>query len=269
MSHPAEEINQNNQKLFDGEYDEAIVSLTKTLKKLKLFLSGDAHTKIAMSAELHCGKSHQSCLCDPSSSPLSVQYEYGFFLPPNKDLFLNISTSISDLDGINPRCETDNCLLATKNPSNIMVFKAPMMVNAPKSLDAEVCEELSYIIIYNLALAHQLKAIAMGPFTTPNLRIQCFKQAMVLFGHSQQIIQKREITIGIGRMHSLAILSNLRHLHYEVGLVQNAEMCTQYMISTMMCIIHDKELDTLGCSADGFFDMILSHVSKTTVASAA
>merc|ERR1712157_522557 len=135
--------------------------------------------------------------------------------------------------------------------STMMIFRAPIMVNAHKPLDAEVCEELSYVIIYNLALSHQLKAIGMGPFTAPDTRRAYLKKAIRLYEHCQLIQNNRTIEIGAGRVHVLAILSSLRHIHHEIGLVQNVEICTQHLISTMMCIIDAKELDTLGCSVDG------------------
>jgi hypothetical protein len=51
MSHPAKQINRTSCQIVNGEYDEAIFTLTNTLKTLKLVLWGDA-TMIMMTTSL-------------------------------------------------------------------------------------------------------------------------------------------------------------------------------------------------------------------------
>jgi hypothetical protein len=258
MSHPAELINQTNLKIVNGEYDEAIISLTNSLKNLKLFMSGAATIDVPIG--LHNGEdSDRSGQCDSSSSS-SVSFEYDFFSFPNVSSFLKTSDFIYSGDA--------STTFATQEQYQLIVFRDPIKALFFKPLNVQVCEQLAYVILYNLALSHHLKSLESGTSSsiTPNIRRAYLRKALSLYEHSQLIQMERAITIGVDVVHSMALVNSLGHIYHELGYPQKAKICRQYLLSTMMYIIHRGELDILGNSVEGFFDMILA---KATTAPAA
>ena len=80
---------------------------------------------------------------------------------------------------------------------------------------------------------------------------------------------KQTINVGVPVIHSMALVSNLGQIHHALGDHHKAEMCMQYLLSTMMYVIDCGKVDTLGNSMDGFFNMILPLISKDYPAPAA
>lgn len=259
MSHPAEQINRSNWKIANGEYDEAIVSLTRTLKMLKLFLSGDCHAKIAVPIELQDQ-------CDSSSG-----FEYDYFSLPNTPSFVRASDSTCIHNKLEPMRENNDGSTPydSQRQSQPTVFRAPIMALVCKPLDMKVCHELSYVSIYNLALSHHLKSLESGPSSTPGLRRAYLEKALALYEHSQQLQMGTGITIGASVVHSMAVVSSLGHIYRQLGHSEKAESCSQYLLSTLMYVVYCGEVNILGNSVEGFFDMILPLVSKETTAPAA
>ena len=298
MSHPAKEINKTSYHIVNGEYDEAIVSLTTTLKRLKLVLSGDA--KILVTEEIEDENDGDDCM-DCASSPLSKSFEYDFFSSPTSSSFLKTAVSVKEQSNQNSRTtrpHTDAPSLsckrcdATMDPRistmgmssrsstgpqhqlQVSIFRDPIMVrghhfHAP--LDIQVCEELSYVAIYNLALSHHLKSVELEGegYSTKNLRRIYLHKALSLYEHSHQILMKQTINIGVPVIHSMALVSNLSQIHHSLGDHNKAEMCMQYLLSTMMYVIDCGKVDSLGNSMDGFFNMILPLISRDDPAPAA
>ena len=148
MSHPAKQINRTSYKIVNGEYDEAIVSLTNTLKTLKLVLSGDA--KILVSKEME-----NDCM-DCSSSSLSGSFEYDFFSSPTSSSFLKTAVSIRECNIQNYQSDSSSSCFSMNMSSctgtgpqhqlQVSIFRDPIMVHGDHfeaPLDIHVCEELS------------------------------------------------------------------------------------------------------------------------------
>ena len=156
----------------------------------------------------------------------------------------------------------------------VSIFRDPIMVRgenfrAPLNIDA--CEELSYVAIYNLALAHHLKSVELEGegYSTENLRKIYLQKALSLYEHSHQILMKQTVNIGVPVIHTMALVSNLSQIHHSLGDHNKAEMCMQYLLSTMMYVIDCGKVDTLGNSVDGFFNMIMPLISRDDPAPAA
>ncbi len=282
MSHPAKEINRTSYKIVNGEYDEAIVSLTKTLKTLKLVLSGDAKILVSKGIEDEGNKyDHGDDCMDCSSSSSSGSFQYDFFSSPTSSSFLKTAVSIR-------KCKIQNCQGDSSSscfsmnmrsrsgtgPQQVSMFRDPIMVHGDHfkdPLDLHVCEELSYVAIYNLALAHHLKAIEIESegFTKQNLRRIYLRKALSLYEHSHEVLTGQTINVGVPVIHSMAVVSNLSQIHHALGDHNKAEMCMQYLLSTMMYVIDCGKVDTLGNSMDGFFNMILPLISRDDPAPAA
>jgi len=261
MSHPAESINQTNLKIFDGEYDEAITSLTNILRNLKQIMSGDATIDVPIG--LHNGEDSDRSGEYDSSPSSSVNFEYDFFSLPNVSSFLKTSEFIYSGDGSTP--------FAAQERYQLIIFRDPLKALSCKPLDNQVSEQLAYVILYNLALSHHLKSFESETSSseTPDLRRAYLRKALSLYELSRLIQMEAAITIGVEVVHSMALMSSLGHIYHELGCPQKVKMCIQFLLSTMMYIIYCGKLDILGNSVDGFLDMILPLITKVTTAPAA
>ena len=329
MSHPAKQINRTSCQIVNGEYDEAIVTLTNTLKTLKLVLSGDAKILVPKEMEYEdeididddfmdsCEESASSSSASASSStkysssPASDCFEYDFYSSPTSSSFLKTTVSLKgrtirssrilNHSSSNVNAESEKHSGSSSSSANasasvvpqhqlqVSIFQDPIMVRGDHfraSLDIQICEELSYVIIYNLALAHHLKSVDLaaclscssssGSVLTDrstkqlqNLRRVYLHKALSLYEHSHQILMKQSINIGVPVIHSMALVSNLSHIHHALGDHGKAEMCMQYLLSTIMYVIDCGKVDALGNSMDGFFNMILPLISGDVPAPAA
>jgi len=268
MMHPAEQINNSILQIVNGEYDEAIISLTATLKTVQLAMSGDAKVSIPVGLnDDECPK--ESDHCKPSSSSSSACYEYEFFSSAGTPSFLKTSDLISVQNFFCSAC--DDIMGEAHSPMQMQfkLFREPIKVLVCKPLVVNVCKELAYVTIYNLALSHHLKSFETGLLTRPDSRRAYLKKALVLYGHSQLILREREVNIGNGTIHSMAIISSLLHIHYKLGDSQNTGACAQCLISNMIYAIYSAEGDITSNSMEGFLDMILPLISNIVTAEAA
>lgn len=292
MSHPAKQINKTSCQIVNGEYDEAIVSLTNTLKTLKLVLSGDAKILVPKDMEDENDDCDDDCMDESdSSSSLSDSFEYDFFSSPTSSSFLKTAVSVKERRSIHSaRTFTQrderfpsSCTSSDANNMNsinmpqhqlqVSIFRDPIMVRGDHfraPLDIHVCEELSYVAIYNLALSHHLKSVELlADATKQHLRRVYLHKALSLYEHSHQILMKQTINVGVPVIHSMALVSNLSQIHHALGDHSKADMCMQYLLSTMMYVIDCGKVDSLGNSMDGFFNMILPLISGDVPAPAA
>lgn len=297
MSHPAKQINKTSCQIVNGEYDEAIVSLTNTLKTLKLVLSGDA--KILVPTEMEENDDYDAMDESESSSSSTDSFEYDFFSSPTSSSFLKTAVSVkarsihsscilTHSDDYSSSCSTsDDSAKSSSSYSasittsancpqhqlQVSIFRDPIMVRGDHfkaPLDIQVCEELSYVAIYNLALAHHLKSVELASDRSKrNVRRVYLHKALSLYEHSHQILMKQTINVGVPVIHSMALVSNLSQIHHALGDHNKADMCMQYLLSTMMYVIDCGKVDTLGNSMDGFFNMILPLISGDVPAPAA
>lgn len=282
LIHPAKRINEASQQIVNGEYEGAIATLTNTLKTCKLILSGDAKigTPNKASATIkeqepikedtgeedshldqvdNDGLKHSSS----SDSTTSVCLEYDFFASPSSS-FLETDVTTKDHED----CSTLCC-----NGSNLSIFREPILVicddNFEAPLDIRACEELSYVAIYNIALAHHLMSVQLSrqiqqkdqqeKSSSSILKQEIYlRKALSLYEHCRQILTNRTIQVGRSFVNTLAFTTNVRQIHYALGNHRLAKMYAQSLLLTMMRVIDCDEVDALGDSADGFLEILIS-----------
>jgi len=294
MSHPAKQINETSNQIVNGEYDKAIVSLTNTLKTLKLVLSGDA--KILVPKEMEDENDEDQMDHSESSASSTESFEYDFFSSPTSSSFLktvvavngrsssrhhHIDTHDCSSDRCECKCRESSSSSATATSANgpqhelqLSIFRDPIVVwgdHFLAPLDMHICEELSYVAIYNLALSHHLKSLELASRPSQQHARRIYLQkALSLYEHSHQILMKQQrINVGAPVIHSMALVSNLSQIHHTLGDHAKAEMCKQYLLSTMMYVIDCGKVDSLGNSLDGFFNIIQPLISGDVPAPAA
>lgn len=297
MAHPAQEINRISLQIVNGDYDTAIFSLTKTLKDLKLLLSGDAKISTENNWMDECDdygenanananepdKSRSYYLSPPptltssststsssilaSSTSQACVFEYDFYSSPTSSYFLE--TSIKEFGGNSFHSNNINITsCATHNttqkgfcePSSARhlprqqehrcqpsIFRNPLIVRGDNfwaPLDANLCEELSYVVIYNLALSHQLKSLSVS--FEQQMSQAYLHKALVLYEYSHQIFKNQSINAPSPAIHCMALVSNLGQIHTALGDHTKADKCTEYLLSILMYTIYGTKRDESG-----------------------
>ena len=232
MMHPVIEINRLSNKIVDGDYESAILSLTKTLKNIKLVLSGDA--KIATPDESKSSQQddelrslHSMEGCDSQDDDTTIPSRSNSF----KYDFYHSSSSSSSF------------LKTTIAGRTISIFKNPLIVEGDYvgiPFDQKLCEELSCVAIYNLALSHQLKAMSLltsvDKRETSNARA-CLRKAMSLYEYSHQIFNSLSIHVQVPELRFMAIACNLAQIHQLFNDLEKAKRCNEYLLSVLMYTI--------------------------------
>lgn len=239
MMHPVKQINQLSKKILDGDYDEAISSLTKTLKNIKLVLSGDA--KVAMPTQPQSIQADDQMVTSDRvddrvpkeeeefvGSKTRGAFQYGFYhsASTKSSAFLKTSIPVGESNRLAER--------------SVCVFKNPLIVKGDcfeVPLDAHLCEELSCVAIYNLALAHQLKAISLSSEGDCSVFRAYLSKALSLYEYSHQIFKNQAINFQVPALHCMALVSNIGQIHHLRGESPKAHQCNEYLLSVLMYTI--------------------------------
>lgn len=261
MIHPVKEINRISWKIVEGDYDTAILSLKTTLKNIKLILSGDA--KIAMPKEPESnGNEHETgkpvCMnyCDHKEgdavpSTTSGAFEYDFYYSSlSSSSFFKTSMAVS----------------AQTKERTVSVFTNPVIVNGDcfeVPLDARLCEELSCVVIYNLALSHHLKAMllakSLGHREHAHKNAYLLK-ALSLYESFHQIFRSRAISVRVPSLHCMALVSNLGQIHHLLGDPTKGQQCDEYLLSVLMYTIDGGQAASIGQHLVEGFLTIVEHL---------
>jgi hypothetical protein len=191
---------------------------------------------------------------------------------------------------------------SSSSPENGRVhsmFGSPVLFNPVIQLsDQPSLECFSYVLIYNLALAHHGMAIQQEAAARSSHRqeeeaaqqaqIQSYQQkALILYEKSHCILSRvcanyEDFLV----LHPLAVLCNLGHLHHSMGNESHSEACYQSLL-TVICYIVDTRGARRGYASspqggnddafilttnllDGFFDNVMQILQmKGRVAAAA
>merc|ERR1712166_870365 len=112
-----------------------------------------------------------------SSSSSSGGFRYDFFTSPSASCFLKTAVAVNGRHSIgnNNRCYTNSTAVNPHDAQDqeqqqqhklqVSIFRDPILVRGDhfhSPLDVEVCEQLSYVAIYNLALSHHLKSVQLS-----------------------------------------------------------------------------------------------------------
>ena len=144
------------------------------------------------------------------------------------------------------------------------IFKDPIHVTSPKlDEELETCELLCYAMLYNLALAHHLRASAAD---NNEFRTECLHNALTLYESAYHVLRNQKLQLPL--FHSMAIASNLGHIHHALGNKTNAHICYQHLLSTIIFVVDSGEGEKVK-HLDGFFRNVMPLIAKVSSAPAA
>ena len=303
--HPLLAQKVNNRASFllmKSDYDEGIVLLTKALKLVDQKLSSSKTSEVC-TCERCC---FESCLNMEQDSYLSLleslHAEQSSAAQSRNEKRKHHPSSCQNkdrvcIDGKDYHDEKHNEYqhhVADKNRSladikmqDGFVYSRPLLI--PKNCIEEchyVGIGLSMILLYNLALAHHLKGIAMHYQPLPNTKdsMQLLKNALQLYELAYQLhldyIQKpttrsatdasenNDGTKGLLRF-TMIISNNLGQIHRMVGDTDKHEMCLQHLLSTIMYMVDCKVVVLDSSEMDGFYRNVSPIMLSSMCADAA
>jgi tetratricopeptide (TPR) repeat protein len=291
-----------------GNYVEGIALLTKALKLVKNNM-GDSSSRAHQSNCRSCSlqscliMEHDSLMMDQSQhyqeqegqQQQEQQQEHQAHYIKNTSIIINSNSDEMGCDNQPQRAAASQKHLSHHhNPhdtlddnDNGFVYRRPILVN--KQCIEEMHDmgiTLSLIIVFNLALAHHLKAIetsssssSSSSSTTMNCNsLKALQQALQLYELAYQLhcdyIQQSESETersynsnnnnnndqydrSIGSLRFTMIVSNnLGEIHRAAGDTEKHTMCLQHLLSTIMYMV-DSNLGVLDSKTmDGFFSNV-------------
>jgi hypothetical protein len=201
MMHPSQLNNEAVKSIEAKRYDVAISTLTKSLKMVQLAMSGDARVSFEESMDCEGTTIQNGMYCDFVGSSPSSSFE-----------------RTVENGGI---CSSS-------------IFRDPIcMASGLPQAELETCELVSYVILYNLALSYHLRGMENEE---EHLRVAYLQKALTLYEHAHHILSS-QAPVDLSLLHTLAIASNLGHIHHVIGDEEKAQVCFQHLLSTILYIV--------------------------------
>jgi len=146
------------------------------------------------------------------------------------------------------------------------MFRDPISVSLQLPIPEEDSFEfISYVVLYNLALAYHLKAAFE---TNHTLQRSILRKALTLYEHAHHVLKNQDFDLTL--THTMALTCNLGHIHHLLGDSHKAKLCFQHLLSTLLYVVDSGEaLKINGGKLDGFFRNVMPLVSRTPSAPAA
>jgi hypothetical protein len=151
-------------------------------------------------------------------------------------------------------------------PEGKCIFSKPIHLVAPSTLHSSSLSSystmLSFVLLFNLALAHHITAL-----TARNVSKNKLTKASLLYELSYNILiteQLQELTTP----QIMAIINNLGQIHFFLCNFEKADQYFQYLLSLIMCL-NDVGDDEAKREIQGFLPNVLSLILKSSSAAAA
>jgi tetratricopeptide (TPR) repeat protein len=253
-------------------YDEGIVLLTKALKHVERNISATTM--------------RQPCLCKCCSLDYCLAMEqdsYSSLLNNEKEKYHggdNCQPSKDDkIDHVECDHYDNGKEYQHQTPADIknhdgFVYRRPLLV--PKRCVEEghyMGISLSLIILYNLALAHHLKAISMisqsecDALSSPDKeKMQALKKALQLY----QLAYQLQLDQNGGYLRFTMIISNnLGEIHRVAGNAKKHIMLLHHLLSAIMFMVDRKLVVLDSTEMDGFYHNVSQIMMSNKCAKAA
>lgn len=235
MTHPSVLNNFAVHCISTQDYDEAITTLTKSLRTVKLIMSGDAkvlETIITPSQQCNVFTLPDGFKCDFVTSGNSSSFQ-----------------STVEKGGMR----------------SASIFRAPIYMDTslPQNELAN-CELLSYVILYNLALSYHLRAMCDEDNHIRNAYIE---KALTLYEHAHHILTNKVLQVSL--LHPMAIASNLGHIHSLLGDEPRAQLCFRHLLSTIVYVVNSGRSGERMEVPEGFFRNVMPLMGTSPSAPAA
>lgn len=208
---------QNNQAIDlmrEARYDCAVQTLASTLTSLSTFMRNGLENddEVSFASLDLCRSGARFSSCAPFISPV----------PPGHE-----------------------------NAAKYFV-NCPLEVSKDLPLTTQTGETLSFIVVYNLALAWHLWGLEASEIEEKQLFL---RKALNLYRLAHGIIINGRMTVKPS--HFMALVSNTGHAHICLGDIDRANACFHLLLGTLMCVV-----DQGGQHACEFLDGFIFNVAS-------
>lgn len=162
------------------------------------------------------------------------------------------------------KAEQTNEKLVSQEES--FLYSNPLLV--PKCCIEEDCYMgivLTLMILFNLSLAHHLKAVATNDSERCN---KILDQALKLYELTYQLHISSDQSVGSLRF-TMIIANNLGQIHKLAGNAEKHQLCLQHLLSVIMYMIDSFGLHLDSRDMDGFYQNVLPIMVSEHCAKAA
>jgi hypothetical protein len=154
------------------------------------------------------------------------------------------------LQGTQPSSEYPQDAFSCEEP---FLFKAPIYIHSTDTTATGFAStkyyiKSSFILLYNLALAHHLRAVTEPK---PNKRL---KRAMQLY-EIAYTMQLQDLDLSV--LQVMAISNNLGHIHTILRNETKSRQCFEHLLQSILLCQHPQEEDELVVSLDGFLTNVM------------
>ena len=172
--------------------------------------------------------------------------------------------SQSLISKIDKSIQCNECLTDTSTSDDCSVQDGGFIYRRPVEVDTNSIQEghnmgvnLSLIVIFNLALAHQLRAIDQIASTSSSADQKLLQKALQLYELAYQLhLDECQDSTNYDRVGSLRftmiVSNNLGEIHRIAGRQEKHEMCLQHLLQTIMYLV-DSQTAIDSIDLDGFF----------------
>eukprot|EP00534_Pseudo-nitzschia_fraudulenta_P005869 CAMPEP_0201179438 /NCGR_PEP_ID=MMETSP0851-20130426/113346_1 /ASSEMBLY_ACC=CAM_ASM_000631 /TAXON_ID=183588 /ORGANISM="Pseudo-nitzschia fraudulenta, Strain WWA7" /LENGTH=343 /DNA_ID=CAMNT_0047463421 /DNA_START=55 /DNA_END=1086 /DNA_ORIENTATION=- len=294
--------NRASQAIASRNYDAAITDLKNALELTDLYLSSNHQDHKACSCK-YC--SPETCLmiaedddhtcsrsCEDHQRPSKAKKRKRQSTINSVDIDLDFDDESMECDhakdedhswcGSDSACQaagpkiTREATRVVKKQDEAFVYSRPLRVNQ-KSIDEHhyMGSTLSVIILFNIALAHHLKAIELLPVLADHSdRLAILQQPLKLYELAYQLqvdrtegqrsnVCNEENLVNLRFM--MLVTNNISDIHRIAGNAKKYKMCLEHLLNAMMFMNHNGRVDILAPKErDGMYDN-LSPILKSNL----
>ena len=257
--------NRASYLILTRYYNESITLLTKALRL------SQKHNPTGLDSQ-----SCASTFCSLDSSVGMEENQYQSILNREHEEYCNNQNNV--VRHSSSQQEQDELQINSENQDGF-VYSRPLLV--PKVCIEEghyMGKPSTLIIMYNLALAHHLKAIAMNDSQSScslleGYSMKVIKQALKLYELTYQLHcentceleqhpklqcnQEESIEQSVTSLRFTMIISNnLGQIHRAAGNTEKHQMCLQHLLSTIMYMVDSQIIILHSSEMDGFYQNV-------------
>jgi tetratricopeptide (TPR) repeat protein len=166
-----------------------------------------------------------------------------------------------DLEFLETPNSIPSILVETEDGEDLFVYQEPCVARWA-TISVDQYDQLSFAVMYNLALAHHLKYV-----DDDKKNRSCLEKAKCLYEYAHYALVNQ--TVGASPIHLIALTNNLGYCNSKLGNNEKAHACLIHLLTTLMYLVERGESNVLGKSVDGFFKMASSFLTKSNPAAAA
>jgi len=203
-------------------------------------------------------KTAKSCQCADCTLEACVEYSHGLVKQSMHTLSPSKGTTFEDSDGNDSFSFGDQRQEEEEEGDSSYLYRLPLLTH-PNSEGHSMGIVLPKIITFNLALAHQLKAVEDNDENRYKTVVKLYQ-----FVYTTEMKGRNKASLFI----ALVAANNLADIHRRLNNRSKHQQCLQFVLSVIMLIRYDvaSKRDSLNVELEGFLRNVSHLILKATCA---